>query len=382
MLASVIRLIYADSTDRVEPFDRGPDICRSSSFETSGDFVTKRALITGITGQDGSYLAELLLKKGYEVHGLIRRASTFNTVRIEHLYVDPHEPDARLFLHYGDLSDGARLVTLIAKIKPDEVYNLAAQSHVRVSFDEPEHTADTTGVGSVRMLEAVRLAGIETRYYQASSSEMFGATPPPQSEETPFYPRSPYGAAKVYSYWVTKNYREAYGMYAVNGVLFNHESPRRGETFVTRKITRAVAAISAGLQDTLYMGNLDAVRDWGYAAEYVEGMWRMLQADEPDDFVLATGAAYTVRDFLEIAFSHAGLNWEDHVEFDERYLRPTEVDALVGDASKAREKLGWKATVETPELARLMVEADMEVLKHPGGWIDTVDLGSWGSGDD
>ena len=378
----MICLIYADSTDRVEPFDRGPDICRSSSFETSGDFVTKRALITGITGQDGSYLAELLLKKGYEVHGLIRRASTFNTVRIEHLYVDPHEPDARLFLHYGDLSDGARLVTLIAKIKPDEVYNLAAQSHVRVSFDEPEHTADTTGVGSVRMLEAVRLAGIETRYYQASSSEMFGATPPPQSEETPFYPRSPYGAAKVYSYWVTKNYREAYGMYAVNGVLFNHESPRRGETFVTRKITRAVAAISAGLQDTLYMGNLDAVRDWGYAAEYVEGMWRMLQADEPDDFVLATGAAYTVRDFLEIAFSHAGLNWEDHVEFDERYLRPTEVDALVGDASKAREKLGWKATVETPELARLMVEADMEVLNHPGGWIDTVDLGSWGSRDD
>jgi nucleoside-diphosphate-sugar epimerase len=270
----VICLIYADSTDRVEPFDRGPDICRSSSFETSGDFVTKRALITGITGQDGSYLAELLLKKGYEVHGLIRRASTFNTVRIEHLYVDPHEPDARLFLHYGDLSDGARLVTLIAKIKPDEVYNLAAQSHVRVSFDEPEHTADTTGVGSVRMLEAVRLAGIETRYYQASSSEMFGATPPPQSEETPFYPRSPYGAAKVYSYWVTKNYREAYGMYAVNGVLFNHESPRRGETFVTRKITRAVAAISAGLQDTLYMGNLDAVRDWGYAAEYVEGCCR------------------------------------------------------------------------------------------------------------
>ncbi|MFE4228302.1 GDP-mannose 4,6-dehydratase [Arthrobacter sp. NPDC056886] len=344
--------------------------------------MIKRALITGITGQDGSYLAELLLKKGYEVHGLIRRASTFNTVRIEHLYVDPHEPDARLFLHYGDLSDGARLVTLIAKIKPDEVYNLAAQSHVRVSFDEPEHTADTTGVGSVRMLEAVRLAGIDTRYYQASSSEMFGATPPPQSEETPFYPRSPYGAAKVYSYWVTKNYREAYGMYAVNGVLFNHESPRRGETFVTRKITRAVAAISAGLQDTLYMGNLDAVRDWGYAAEYVEGMWRMLQADEPDDFVLATGAAYTVRDFLEIAFTHAGLNWEDHVEFDERYLRPTEVDALVGDASKAREKLGWKATVETPELARLMVEADMEVLKHPGGWIDTVDLGSWGSGDD
>ena len=264
--------------------------------------MTKRALITGITGQDGSYLAELLLRKGYEVHGLIRRSSTFNTVRIEHLYVDPHEPDAKLFLHYGDLSDGARLVTLLAKISPDEVYNLAAQSHVRVSFDEPEHTADTTGVGTIRLLEAVRMAGLDCRFYQASSSEMFGATPPPQDEETPFYPRSPYGAAKVYSYWITKNYREAYGMFVVNGILFNHESPRRGETFVTRKITRAVARIAAGLEQHVYMGNLDAVRDWGYAPEYVEGMWRMLQAEEPDDYVLATGEAYTVRDFLEIAF--------------------------------------------------------------------------------
>ncbi|GKV72791.1 GDP-mannose 4,6-dehydratase [Pseudarthrobacter sp. NCCP-2145] len=340
--------------------------------------MTKRALITGITGQDGSYLAELLLSKGYEVHGLIRRASTFNTARVDHLYVDPHDPRAKLFLHYGDLSDGARMVTLLAEIQPHEVYNLAAQSHVRVSFDEPEHTADTTGVGTIRLLEAVRMSGIETRFYQASSSEMFGATPPPQNEETPFYPRSPYGAAKVYSYWITKNYREAYGMFAVNGILFNHESPRRGETFVTRKITRAVAAIKAGKQDLLYMGNLDAVRDWGYAAEYVEGMWRMLQADEPEDFVLATGGNYTVKDFLQISFEHVGLNWENHVRFDERYLRPTEVDALVGDASKAHAKLGWKATVHTPELARIMVDADIEALKHAGNsWIDTVDLESW-----
>ena len=340
--------------------------------------MAKRALITGITGQDGSYLAELLLKKGYEVHGLTRRASTFNTSRIDHMYVDPHEHEAKLFLHYGDLSDGARLVTLLAQIKPDEVYNLAAQSHVRVSFDEPEHTVDTTGVGSIRLLEAVRMAGIETKFYQASSSEMFGATPPPQNEDSPFYPRSPYGAAKVYSYWITRNYREAYGMFAVNGILFNHESPRRGETFVTRKITRAVAAIKAGRQDVLYMGNLDAVRDWGYAAEYVEGMWRMLQADAPDDYVLATGASYTVRDFLQFSFEYAGLNWEDHVHFDERYLRPTEVDSLVGDASKAHDRLDWKATINTPELARIMVDADMEAIKHAGDpWIDTVDLETW-----
>jgi len=320
------------------------------------------------------------LSKGYEVHGLIRRASTFNTSRIDHLYVDPHDPNAKLFLHYGDLSDGARLVSLLGDLKPDEVYNLAAQSHVRVSFDEPEHTGDTTGVGSMRMLEAVRMSGIHTRFYQASSSEMFGATPPPQNEETPFYPRSPYGAAKVYSYWVTKNYREAYGMFAVNGILFNHESPRRGETFVTRKITRAVAAIKAGRQENVYLGNLDSVRDWGYAAEYVEGMWRMLQVDEPDDFVLATGGNFTVKDFLETAFTHAGLNWEDHVLFDERYLRPTEVDALVGDASKAEAKLGWKAKVDTAELARIMVDADIEALEHGGRpWIDKVSLASWGT---
>lgn len=342
--------------------------------------MTKRALITGITGQDGSYMAELLLAKGYEVHGLIRRASTFNTSRIDHLYVDPHSPGARLFLHYGDLSDGVRLVTLLADINPDEVYNLAAQSHVRVSFDEPEHTADTTGTGTIRMLEAVRLSGIETRFYQASSSELYGATPPPQSEDTPFYPRSPYAAAKLYSYWITKNYREAYGLFAVNGILFNHESPRRGETFVTRKITRAVAAIKARRQDYVYMGNLDAVRDWGYAAEYVEGMWRMLQVDEPDDYVLATGEGITVRDFLQIAFEHAGLNWEDHVRFDERYLRPTEVDSLIGDSSRARTKLDWVPTIHGPELARLMVDADIEALEHAGSpWIDTVRLDSWGT---
>jgi len=340
--------------------------------------VTKRALITGITGQDGSYLAELLLSKGYEVHGLIRRSSTFNTVRIDHLYVDPHSPDARLFLHYGDLSDGVRLVTLLVEIAPDEVYNLAAQSHVRVSFEEPEHTTDTTGTGTVRILEAVRLSGVNARFYQASSSEMFGSTPPPQNEDTLFYPRSPYAAAKLYSYWITKNYREAYGLFAVNGILFNHESPRRGETFVTRKITRAAAAIKAGFQDYLYMGNLDAVRDWGYAPEYVEGMWRMLQVDQPDDYVLATGVGMDVREFLQIAFEHAGLNWEDHVRFDDRYLRPTEVDALIGDATRARERLGWTPTVDGRELARLMVDADIEALRYAGRpWIDRVRLASW-----
>jgi len=342
--------------------------------------MTKKAFITGITGQDGSYLAELLLSKGYEVHGLIRRSSTFNTSRIDHLYVDPHDPEAKLFLHYGDLSDGSRLVTLLSEIQPNEVYNLAAQSHVRVSFDEPEHTADTTGTGTVRLLEAVRLSGIQTRFYQASSSELYGATPPPQSETTPFYPRSPYGAAKLYSFWITKNYREAYDLFAVNGILFNHESPRRGETFVTRKITRAVAAIKAGTQDSVYLGNLDSIRDWGYAAEYVEGMWRMLQADEPDDFVLATGGNFTVRTFLETAFSHVGLDWEKYVKFDERYLRPTEVDALIGDASKAEDKLGWKATVDTAELARIMVDADVAALENSGKpWIDKVHLESWGT---
>lgn len=343
-----------------------------------GSPVQKAAFITGITGQDGSYLAELLLSKGYIVHGLMRRASTFNTARIDHLYVDPHITGARLFLHYGDLSDGARLVTLMSSIRPDEVYNLAAQSHVRVSFDEPEHTGDTTGVGSIRLLEAVRVAGVNCRFYQASSSEMFGASPPPQSEGTLFYPRSPYGAAKVYAYWVTRNYREAYGLFAVNGILFNHESPRRGETFVTRKISRAVARIKAGVEQYLYMGNLDAIRDWGYAPEYVEGMWRMLQADEPDDYVLATGGNYTVRDFLQTAFDHAGLDWRDYVRFDDRYLRPTEVDALVGDASKAEAELGWKASVHTPELARIMVDADIRALECEGRfWIDTPSVSAW-----
>lgn len=324
--------------------------------------MAKTALVTGITGQDGSYLAELLLSKGYTVHGLIRRASTFNTQRIDHLYRDPHDPQARLFLHYGDLSDGARLVTLLAQIQPDEVYHLAAQSHVRVSFEEPEHTGDVTGVGTTRLLEAIRMIGLQCRFYQASTSEMFGASPPPQNEDTPFYPRSPYGAAKVYSYWMVRNYREAYGLFATNGILFNHESPRRGETFVTRKITRAVAQIAAGQTDHVYLGNLDAVRDWGYAPEYVEGMWRMLQADDPDDFVLATGQAYLVRDFVEAAFSRAGLDWEKHVRFDDRYLRPTEVDALIGDASKAKEKLGWEARVHSSELAQIMVDADIEAV--------------------
>jgi GDPmannose 4,6-dehydratase len=323
----------------------------------------RRALITGITGQDGSYLAELLLAKGYEVHGLIRRASTFNTRRIEHLYVDPHTADARLFLHYGDLTDGTRLVTLLSRVQPDEVYHLAAQSHVRVSFDEPEFTGLTTGLGTTRLLEAIRTAGLSTRFYQASSSEMFGATPPPQDEQTPFHPRSPYGAAKVYAYWVARNYREAYGLFAVNGILFNHESPRRGETFVTHKITRAVAAIAAGQQDYLYLGNLDAVRDWGYAPEYVEAMWRMLQVDQADDYVVATGTAYSVRDFVQFSFEHAGLDWEKYVRFDERYLRPSEVDALIGDASKAEQALGWKASVTTPELARIMVDADRAALE-------------------
>lgn len=321
----------------------------------------KRALITGVTGQDGSYLAELLLEKGYEVHGLIRRASTFNTGRLEHIYTDPHVEGARFFLHYGDLTDGSRLVTLLQKIKPDEVYHLAAQSHVRVSFDEPEFTGDTTGLGTTRLLEAIRMINLNCRFYQASSSEMFGASPPPQDEHTPFWPRSPYGAAKVYSYWITRNYREAYGMFAVNGILFNHESPRRGETFVTRKISRSVARIKAGLDCDLYLGNLDAVRDWGYAKEYVEAMWLMLQAERPDDYVVATGAAYSVRDFVQFAFDHAGLEWERYVKFDDRYLRPSEVDSLIGDPSKAREVLGWKAKVLAPDLARLMVDADYEL---------------------
>lgn len=322
----------------------------------------KRAIITGITGQDGSYLAELLLEKGYEVHGLIRRSSTFNTARIDHLYRDPHDPEARLFLHYADLTDGSRLVTLMDRIAPHEVYHLAAQSHVRVSFDEPEYTGDVTGLGTTRLLEAIRVSEVPARFYQASSSEMFGATPPPQGEDTPFYPRSPYGAAKVYAYWMTRNYREAYGLFAVNGILFNHESPRRGETFVTRKITMAVAAIAEGQANEVWLGNLDAARDWGYAKEYVEAMWLMLQTDEPDDFVIATGTSYTVRDFVEISFEHVGLDWEKYVKFDPRYLRPTEVDNLIGDASKAEQVLGWKPKVLTPELARIMVDADRERL--------------------
>lgn len=327
--------------------------------------MTKTALITGVTGQDGSYLAELLLGKGYTVHGLIRRASTFNTQRIDHLYRDPHDPDSHFFLHYGDLSDGSRLVTLMDQVRPDEVYHLAAQSHVKVSFDAPEFTGDVTGVGTTRLLEAIRMIGLNCRYYQASTSEMFGGTPPPQNEMSPFYPRSPYGAAKVYSYWMTRNYREAYGMFAVNGILFNHESPRRGETFVTRKITRAAARIAKGQAEDVYLGNLEATRDWGYAPEYVEGMWRMLQAPEPDDFVLATGHPFTVQDFVEAAFAHVDLDWHDYVKFDDRYLRPTEVDALIGDASKAEEKLGWKARVLAPELARIMVNADITDIE-PG----------------
>jgi GDPmannose 4,6-dehydratase len=331
---------------------------------------SKIAFITGITGQDGSYLAEFLLEKGYEVHGLIRRASSFNTARIDHLYVDPHEPGARLHLHYGDVSDGSRLVTLLAQILPNEVYNLAAQSHVRVSFDEPEYTGDTTGLGTIRLLEAIRMIGLDCRYYQASSSEMFGASPPPQSEETPFHPRSPYGVAKVYSYWATRNYRESYGMFAVNGILFNHESPRRGETFLTRKVSRAVARIKAGGQRELFLGNMDAVRDWGYAPEYVDAMWRMLQTSDPEDYVIATRTPCTVQEFVKYAFAHVGLSWEDHVRFDERYLRPSEVDALIGDPSKAESDLGWRARIHAPELAALMVEADMQALASEGQpWV-------------
>ena len=322
----------------------------------------KKAFITGITGQDGSYLAEFLLQKGYEVHGLIRRASTFNTHRIEHLFQDPHVSKPKLILHYGDLSDGSRLTTLLAMIRPDEVYHLAAQSHVRVSFDEPEHTGDVTGLATTRLLEAIRLVSPESKFYQASSSEMFGATPPPQDEGTPFYPRSPYGAAKVYSYWMTKNYREAYGLFACNGILFNHESPRRGETLVTRKITRAAARIKLGLQDKLFLGNLDSIRDWGYAPEYVEAQWLMLQADKPDDYIVATNKSATVSDFLSASFGALDLDWEKHVEFDSRYLRPTEVDALIGDYSKAKLALSWQPSVLVDELADIMVQRDLELL--------------------
>jgi len=333
--------------------------------------MAKKALITGITGQDGSYLAELLLTKGYEVHGIIRRASTFNTGRLDPIYADPHSGKSRLFLHYGDLSDASALARLIGKVQPDEVYNLAAQSHVRVSFDSPEYTADITGTGTVRLLEAIRETGIRPRFYQASSSEMFGKVQEvPQTEKTPHYPRSPYGCAKVFAYWLTVNSRESYGLHASNGILFNHESPRRGETFVTRKITRAVAHIKAGLQKQLYLGNLEAKRDWGYAKEYVEAMWLMLQQDQPDDYVIATGETHSIREFLEVAFGHAGLDWQQHVEIDSRYYRPAEVDLLIGDYSKAKRQLGWEPKTRFVDLVMLMVDADVELLRrHRQGQI-------------
>jgi len=326
--------------------------------------MSKKALITGITGQDGSYLTEFLLEKGYEVHGLIRRASTFNTGRLDSIYADPHAAGARLHLHYGDLSEASALARLVAGIMPDEVYNLAAQSHVRVSFDSPEYTTDVTATGAIRLLEALRLAGVRPRFYQASSSEMFGKVQAiPQTETTPFYPRSPYGCAKLYAHWITINYRESYGLHASNGILFNHESPRRGETFVTRKITRAVAHILAGLQDKLYLGNLDARRDWGYAREYVEAMWLMLQQDQPDDYVIATGETHSIREFLEVAFGHVNLDWQPYVVIDPRYYRPAEVDLLVGDARKARERLGWVPRTRFADLVTLMVDADIALLR-------------------
>jgi GDPmannose 4,6-dehydratase len=324
---------------------------------------TRKALVTGISGQDGSYLAELLLSKGYEVHGIVRRSSSFNTDRIDHLYRDPHEQGVHLFTHYGDLTDPVALTKLLYELQPDEIYHLGAQSHVRVSFDIPEYTFDVTGAGTLRLLEAIRESGVQTRFYQASSSEMYGSAPPPQSESTPFHPRSPYAVAKVAAYWAAVNYREAYGMYACNGILFNHESERRGETFVTRKITRAVARVKHGLQEKLYLGNLDAKRDWGYAPDHVEAMWMMLQADSPDDYVIATGETHSVREFLEHAFTHAGLDWEAHVEIDPRYFRPSEVDVLLGDATKARERLGWAPKVSFEELVTLMVDADMAALE-------------------
>ncbi len=326
----------------------------------------KRAFITGITGQDGSYLAELLLEKGYDVHGLVRRSSSFNRGRIDPLWQSHPQAADHLHLHYGDMTDGVSLVNLIRDVAPDEVYNLAAQSHVKVSFEMPEYTASADGIGTIRLLEAIRTGAPGARFYQASTSEMFGATPPPQDEGTAFYPRSPYGAAKLYAHWATVNYREAYGLYAVSGILFNHESPRRGESFVTRKITRGVARIKHGLDQRLVLGNLDAVRDWGYAKEYVEGMWRMLQQDAPDTYVLGTGTGTTVRDFCETAFAHAGLDWREHVDYDERYERPTEVDALIADPSKAHDVLGWKATTSATDLARLMVDADLELFARPG----------------
>lgn len=329
----------------------------------------KRALITGITGQDGSYLSEFLLEQGYEVHGIIRRTSTFNTDRIDHMYEDPHKEGVRLFLHYGDLTDGTTLRRILEEVQPTEIYNLGAQSHVRVSFDSPEYTVDAVGMGTLRLLEAIRdyqqRTGIQVRFYQAGSSEMYGLVQAvPQSETTPFYPRSPYACAKVYAHWQTVNYRESYNLFACNGILFNHESPRRGETFVTRKITRAVARIVAGKQKKIYMGNLDAKRDWGYAKDYVKAMWLMLQQEQPDDYVIATGETHSVRDFLEKAFGYVNLNWQDYVEFDDRYLRPAEVDLLIGDPTKAKQKLGWQPSVTFEELVALMVEADLQALGH------------------
>ncbi len=356
--------------------------------------MTRRALITGITGQDGSYLAEFLLDKGYEVHGLIRRSSTFNTDRIDHIYTDPHDPKSKLFLHYGDITDSGQLTNLIYNTQPDEIYHLAAQSHVRVSFDMPEFTGDVTAIGTTRLLEAIRRSGIRTRFYQASSSEMFGDSAPPQNEETPFRPRSPYATAKVYAYWMARNYREGYGMFACNGILFNHESPRRGETFVTRKVTRALARIRYGLEEKLYLGNLEAKRDWGYAPDYIEAMWLILQQDQPDDYVIATGETHSVREFVNLAFSHAGieLEWvgsgsnekgviksfssnlqpspsnlrigDPIVEIDPRYFRPLEVEFLQGDASKARKRLGWEPRVKFGELVKIMVDADLRNLEE------------------
>jgi GDPmannose 4,6-dehydratase len=342
----------------------------------------KKALITGITGQDGSYLAELLLHKGYEVHGIIRRASTFNTHRIDHIYRDPHNGEkVKLYLYHGDIAVGETLQHMVYNIKPDEIYHLAAQSHVRVSFDMPEYTGDVTGLGTTRILEAVRKSSVNARFYQASSSEMFGSANPPQNEATVFYPRSPYAAAKVYAYWITKNYREAYDIFACNGILFNHESPRRGETFVTRKITRAVAAIKAKTQKQLYLGNLDAKRDWGYAPEYVEAMWIMLQQDKADDFVIGTGETHSVREFLEEAFGYVGLKYEDYVRIDERYFRPTEVDLLLSDPSKAKKELKWQPKVKFSDLIKIMIDADLELigLSAPGAGKEIIDnkFGDW-----
>ena len=334
--------------------------------------MSKVALITGITGQDGSYLTELLLSKKYEVHGIIRRSSSFNTARLNDVYQDPHVDNRNLILHYGDLQDSSSLINLIRDIKPNEVYNLGAQSHVKVSFEIPESTSDITGLGTIRLLEAIRASGIETKFYQASSSELYGSTPPPQNELTPFHPRSPYGVAKIFSYWATVNYRESYGLHASNGILFNHESPRRGETFVTRKITKAVARIAAGIDKELYLGNLDAVRDWGYAKEYVDAMWLMLQQTQGDDYVIATGEAATVRDFANVAFTRANLDYEKYIKIDKRYLRPAEVDALIGDASKAKKKLNWEPKTKWKALAELMVDADIQLLddKLSGRKID------------